>query len=128
MDVSAPFLQVVIQRHQMDCAVACLAMLLGKSYEAVLVAFPHNVIAKGASMRQMQMAARALGHRLRFRRAVNMEQDAGIVSLASIRWKFNHVVVLKDEMIIDTDATIWEADVFMAAYEARPLSILVREN
>lgn len=123
----APFLQVIPQRHPMDCAVACLAMYLGKSYEEVLMAFRHNVMAQGASMRQIQMAARKLGCPLRWSRKVDLEQGSGIVSFSSLKWKADHVVVLKSELIIDTDAFVWDADVFMAAYEARPLSILTLE-
>lgn len=127
--MSAPYLRVCIQRHPMDCAVATMAMLLDKSYEEVLVAFSHNVIVQGASIRQMQLAARKLGHRLCWRRGpIDLETDTGILAISGMKWKADHVVVLKEGLIIDTDATIWEPDVFMAAYEARPLSILTTEE
>ena len=121
------FLSVVPQRHSMDCAVACLAMLFGLSYEEVLMAFQHNVIAKGATTRQILDTAEALGRPLKRKRKVDLENDTGLLAVASKRWGHDHLVVLKDEMIVDTDATIWDVDVFMAAYEARPLSILIRE-
>ena len=124
MATPAPFLQVILQRHPMDCAVACLAMYLGKSYEEVLMAFRHNVMAQGASMRQIQMAARKLGSPLRWSRKVDIETDCGILSVASTIWKSDHVVVIKNEMVIDTDATVWEASDFFSIYSARPMSLL----
>lgn len=123
-----PFLSVIPQRHAMDCAVSCLAMLLGESYEKALTAFRHNVIAQGATTNQIRAAAKVLGRSLRWRRAVDLESDSGLLAVTSPRWPSHHLVVLKDEMVVDTDATIWEVDVFMAAYDARPLSILTVED
>lgn len=112
----------------MDCAVATMAMLLNRSYEEVLVAFAHNVIAQGASIRQIQLAARKIGVKLSWRRGpIDMETDTGILVVSGEKWKADHLVILKEGLVIDTDATIWEPDVFMAAYTARPLSILTTE-
>jgi hypothetical protein len=122
-----PYLTVCIQRHKRDCAVACLSMLLGKPYEIVLLAFRHNVIEEGASIKQMQGAVRRLGHKLLWQqRLIDYAEDTGVVVISSPRWgKYDHLVVVKEGLIVDTDATIWEPDVFMSAYEARPSSILV---
>lgn len=124
-----PFLNVCIQRHKMDCAVATLSMLLGHSYEEVLLAFRHNVIKQGASIRQVQMAARRLKSRLRWsRRAVDLEHDTGIIIVSGSKWKTDHLVLLKEGLIIDTDATIWEPDVFLSAYNVTVSSILTLEE
>ena len=120
-----PMLQVIPQRHTMDCAVACLAMVIGKSYEDVLMAFDHNVIRYGATIRQTQAAARVLGYRLSWSRKLgDLETDTGILSIRSSNWKTDHLVVLKDGIIVDTDATLWDQDVFMAAYSAVAMSIM----
>jgi len=108
----------------MDCAVAALAMLLGTSYEEALMAFHHNAIARGATIRQIQRAAGVLGYKLTWTRRVNIETDAGLLMLSSSQWPSDHIAILKDELIIDTDATIWDADVYLAVYQARPLSLL----
>ena len=128
--MSRPYLAVCLQRHPMDCAVATMAMLLGKSYEDVLQAFKHNVMAKGATVAQMQAAARRLGTALRWRRWRDaLEHETGILAVSSPRWAHDHLVLLKDgELIIDTDGTIWETDVFLSAYEARPVSLLVEQD
>lgn len=127
--MTAPYLQVCIQRHPMDCAVATLAMLTGKSYEEVLMCFSHNVMVQGASIQQIQHATRKLGLRLRWcRKTVDLETDTGILVVHGAKWKADHLVILKEGLIVDTDATIWEPDVFLAAYEARPLSLLTLEE
>lgn len=113
----------------MDCAVACLAMLLGLEYEEVLMAFRHNVIANGATLRQMSDAAARLGKKLEQRKVFDLETDTGIVDVRAEGWRSDHLVVLKDGMIVDTDATVWEADVFLQAYNAKVLRLLyVRED
>lgn len=126
----APTLQVIPQRHDMDCGVACLAMLLGKSYEDVLMSFKHNVVRSGVTLRQLRHAAKRLGFCLSWSRKLgDLDTETGILCVRSVKWRNDHLVVLKDGMIVDTDATIWDQDVFMAAYEATPVSILrVEEN
>lgn len=123
--MNQPFLSVVPQRHQMDCAVACLAMLLNVSYELSLLAFrKHEQII----VRDIQTAARRLGVRLQFTRKFDLDTDTGILGVRSPKWDYEHLVVLKDGLIFDTDATVWDADVFLAAYDAKALSLLtVRE-
>ena len=124
-----PFLNVIIQRHNNDCSVACLAMLLGLSYEQVMVAFKHNVVRHGSTIRQLQGACRTLGRKLVWsRRLGDLETDTGVLCVRSSKWPHDHLVVLKEGMIIDTDATVWEQDVFLAAYEAKPVSILRLEE
>lgn len=121
-----PVMQVVIQRHQNDCAVACMAMLLGLSYEAVLVAFRHNVIVQGASTRHIQHAAKRLGSKLQWRRYYSVdENDTGLLAMDSDKWHMQHLVVLKDGLIFDTDASVWDQDVYLATHKARTLSLLV---
>jgi hypothetical protein len=124
-----PVMQVVIQRHMNDCAVACLAMLLGLSYEEVLVAFRHNVIVQGAKTRHIQHAAKRLGHRLRWQRYYSVDEgDTGLLAMDSDRWRMHHLAVLKDGLIFDTDASVWDQDVYLATHKARTLSLLVLEG
>jgi len=88
------------------------------------MAFHHNVIAKGATTRQIHEVARTLGHPLTHKRLIDLENDTGLLSVGSPKWKNDHLVVLKNGMVVDTDATIWDVDVFMSAYGARAVSIL----
>lgn len=120
-----PFLQVVMQRHQTDCSCACLAMLLGVSYEEALLALrtPH-VVTRGVMVRQVLAAARRLGQPLRFCRTFDLDTDTGILGVRSAKWPQEHLVILREGSIVDTDATLWEADVFLSAYDAKAISLL----
>lgn len=124
-----PTLQIIPQRHSHDCSVACLAMICRISYEEALMAFRHNVCTDGASIRQIQRAAARLGRTLLWsRRVSSLENETGILCVRSQKWPCDHLVVFKEEQIVDTDATLWDADVFMSAYEAKPISFLRLEE
>jgi ABC-type bacteriocin/lantibiotic exporter with double-glycine peptidase domain len=118
-----PFLNVIPQRAQMDCAVACLAMLTGVTYEAALLAFGSEC-ASGVETRAIKAAAKKLGRKLTWSRRFDLENDTGLLAVRSDKWQGDHVVVLKEGLIVDTDATVWETDVFLAAYDATAMSLL----
>lgn len=120
----APFLNVIPQRTNMDCGIACVAMLLGVSYEKALLAFGDE-LEHGAKTRQVQAAARKLGSVLRLRRTFDLENDTGLLAVRSLKWKADHLVVLREGLVIDTDATLWEPSCYLQVYEARALSLLV---
>lgn len=112
----------------MDCAVACLAMICGLSYEETLMAFRHNVYVTGATIRQIQHAALRLGYILDWSRRIgDIETETGLLCVKSDLWPIDHLVVIKDGQIIDADqpyATLWDADVYLSVYKAKPVSIL----
>jgi ABC-type bacteriocin/lantibiotic exporter with double-glycine peptidase domain len=118
--ISEPVVKVQPQRHPADCSVAVLAMTLAVSYEDALVAFRHDVKRHGATMRQIQGAARRLGRVLRHRKTVDLDEDQGILA---VEWRKQrgrlHVVVLRAGQIVDTDETIWDADVYVSVVGAR---------
>lgn len=121
-----PYLNVIPQRAALDCAVACVAMLCGVTYEAALLAFKREPI-HGVRTRDIHAAARRLGHPLRWSRVFDLENDTGLLSVRSTKWKTDHLVVLKEGLIVDTDATLWEADIYLAAYDARPMSLMTAD-
>lgn len=124
-----PFLKVIPQRHQGDCTVACLAMLLGISYEDSLLAFASaEIMTSGAYVRAIIVAARHFNRTLRRRRKFDIETDSGILVITSKEWKVDHVVILKDGLIIDTDSTIWDADIYFAVNKARGVGLLTLED
>lgn len=120
-----PFLCVVPQRHKTDCSVACLAMLLGVSYEEALLAMRvPQVLTRGVQMSHVRCAATRLGHHLRFQRQYDLDTDTGILGVRSPKWPNEHLVVLKDGLIFDTDASVWDWDVYLKIYKATALSLL----
>lgn len=120
--MSTPLLRVVRQRHKADCGVACLAMLLNVPYEVSLLAFRKH---ENIYIRDVQTAARRLGVRLRLQRKFDMETDTGILGMRSPQWDYDHLVVLKEGLVVDTDLSLWDVDVFLSTYEAQALSLLV---
>ena len=109
----------------MDCGVACLAMLLSVSYEDALLAMGRYT---GAYIREVKAAAKRLKKPLRFTRKFDLENDTGILAVKSEKWRTDHLVVLKDGLIVDTDGSIWDHDVFMSANVATGLSLLVYDG
>lgn len=123
-----PVIRVVLQRHRADCGVAVLAMLLGVSYEESLVVVSHEVpevLSGGVYERHLKAAAKRLGVILRGKRAYDMDEEFGILALSSPLWSTDHVVILKDGLIFETDGTVWEADVFLRHHQAKPGVLLV---
>jgi ABC-type bacteriocin/lantibiotic exporter with double-glycine peptidase domain len=128
MDV--PIIRIVFQRAAADCGVACLAMLLGLTYENVLVAVAQDnpdVCAEGMYLRDFRRAARRLGYRLSARRVYDLDADTGLLRVDAKKWSQAHVVVLREGLIIDTDGTLFDADVYLASKKARPGYLLVAE-
>lgn len=121
-----PFVQLVPQRHKTDCGVATLATLLGKSYEEALLAVKQpQVLTKGVQLRVVRNAARKLGTPLVLHRQIDIDNDTGILGVVSEGWDFEHLVVMLNGTIIDCeDSTIWDLDSYMAAHQARPVSLL----
>jgi ABC-type bacteriocin/lantibiotic exporter with double-glycine peptidase domain len=129
--MDAPILRIITQRHPMDCVVACLAMLLGVSYENALVAVAQdepNVCVKGIGVRQMERAAKRLGYRLKARRHFDLESDTGILNVKMTTMPHDHLVILKSGLVFETDATVWDADVFAATHRAQLNVLYVAES
>lgn len=128
--MDAPILKVIAQRHENDCGVACLAMLLGVSYENALVAIAQtepNVCARGLYFRDLTAAAKRLGYRLTRRKQFDIEADTGILNLSSHRWRYEHLVILREGLILETDGTLWEAAVYLAHHKATSGTLLEAE-
>jgi hypothetical protein len=104
-------------------------MLLGLPYEDVLGAAVKTtggsrVHHAGMLTRDMKRTAKKLGVTLTLRRAIDLEQDEGVLSLDG--QEHCHAVLLKAGLIFDGDGTVWIPDVYLAATGYRPLSLLVR--
>lgn len=128
--MDAPIIKVVTQRHVADCGVACLAMLLGVSYENALVAVAQvapDVCVSGLWMKHLQAAAKLLGCRLVRKRHFELDSDTGLLSFSSKRWKLDHLAVLREGLVIETDGTIYDADVYLAVHKAKTGTLLIAE-
>lgn len=108
-------------------------MLLGVPYENALVAAAQvapNVCMTGMWIKHMQAAARLLGYRLHRRRRFDIETDTGILVTNTKRPKHHpvHVVVLREDLVIETDGCIWESELYMQQHQATAGPLLVAER
>ena len=114
---SKPWMRLVTQRGEGDCAVAVLAMYLDVTYEDALAALTkgsnsHKVHRKGAWFTTLKRGAAVLGVDLVVhRRVVDLDTDNGILRLD------DHVVILLDGHIIDPNGSIWKHDVYFANFD-----------
>ena len=105
-------MQHVRAREKADCAIVALAMYLGQTYEDVLRATA-EVDRKykgkeGLWETEIKRVAKALGYSLKKKSRVNLDEDHGILCMP------NHVTVLKNGLIFDSDGAIWEAEDYLA--------------
>lgn len=117
MSDALPVMRVVTARGIGDCGIACLAMMLGKSYEdvfAAAVAHTHDKIVHkhGMWVSQIMRVAKEMGVTLHRRKKWDLESSVGILGMTNRNTEEGHVVVLKEGYIIDVDGTIWAADVY----------------
>ena len=127
---------VVLQQGKADCGIACLAMLLGKTYLEVYAASISKKYrdpqVQGMDVARLKRTARRLGTKLALRRAWDAETDAGLLTVEKLAPKVDdflqHLVVLKWGLIFDTDGTVWEPDDYYATLKYRPVSLIVEEN
>lgn len=122
-----PVIRLIPQRHEADCGVAVLATYLCVSYEEALIVVGRKepaVLSVGLWMSEIVRAAKQLGVTLKRKPAADLDEDEGILVVTSPRWRHDHLVVLKNGLIFDTDAMVWEAETYLAANQAKPGMLL----
>lgn len=121
-------LSIIPQRSNMDCGVACLAMVTRMPYEDVYVAtcqVDRRAARRGLAVHQVQAIAKLCGLPLVRRRSYDLEADEGILSVRSeTNW---HFVVLCNGAIVDPDAgrIFFDADDYLTENKARACTLLV---
>ena len=126
-----PIIKAIYQRYNMDCGVACLAMVCGVTYEAALVAVAQqqpDVCASGVWTKHLVAGAKHLGFTLRKRQRFDLEADTGILNVSSGLWHNDHLVVLWEGRIIDTDAGLYMQDVYFSINNAKASALYVAER
>lgn len=128
--MTQPLVSLIPQRHVADCGAATLAMLLGVTYEEVLIPLGFevpNILRRGVWFTELQRAALTLGATLVLKRTCDLELDEGILQV-KFRRGANHVVLLRQGLIFDTDLTCWIPEDYFSARRAKPGALLVRED
>ncbi len=124
-------IRLTMQRYDMDCGVACLAMICGVTYENALVAVAQNnpdVCVTGCYTEHLTKAAKILGFSLKSKRRFDVESDTGILNIECENNKNHHLVVLWEGRIIDTDAGLYMPDVYFSVNKAKPTMLFVAER
>lgn len=120
-------IEPIIQKNVGDCAIAVLAMLLGKPYREVSAAAitmtrtPHRV---GLGSRQIAALARAMGSGLtKARPPFDLEDETGMLCVA-FPDKSEHAMVLFCGVIYNpADGLLYAPDVYLSAKRTRVVGL-----
>ena len=132
-----PIVQIQVQRAEGDCAIVALSMYLGIGYEDVLAAAVkvtgRRAHHSGLFTRDMKAAAKRLGTPLILKRVFDLDSACGVLALRRTttqgeKHQEEHAVLLRAGLVFDTDGTVWELETFLAHYEYRVLSLLVKAD
>lgn len=123
---SAPVNRIESRRQSSDCGVWALATYLGIPYEQVFsktVRLDKRKGEDGLTVATMQRIAKSLGHPLDFRRRVeDLHDEYGIMLVE------DHVVVLRNGLVFDTDATVWDVDSWLHVKEYTCCGVLAAKE
>jgi peptidase C39-like protein len=130
-------IKVTKQRHDFDCGVASLAMLVGRPYGDIAaivrdVVDPKKLRRRGMAIYDMQLVASHFGVALA---VIHRKKDyligrTGIIGLiGGLMDKAGHWAVLKDGAVIadPDDASIWSVDDYLKRHNCRTTVLLVSE-
>lgn len=124
-----PLVYLTAQRHPADCGVAVLAMALSVSYEDALLALGGEVptiLRRGVWFPELIRAAARLGFVLKAKRRPDLEADEGILQIRFVKGADQHVVLLREGIVFDTDCTAWRPEDYFKAKRCEPGSLLRR--
>ena len=113
-----PIFHTIRQRSTTDCAVACLASFLGRSYEEILIAaalLSPKILYNGMQNEDMTGVAHQFGVLLRRKDAhIDLEEDSGILGVRVRGHKDDHAVVLTNGRIYDpATGNDWDAEMYL---------------
>ena len=130
-------IKVTKQRHDFDCGVASLAMLLNQAYGDIAALVREHVPKaklkrRGTAIVDMQLIASFFGVALKclYRSKGYLEGKTGIIGLIGGQMdKAGHWAVLKEgKVIVDPDdGTVWSVDDYLARHQCRTTVLLVIE-
>jgi hypothetical protein len=129
MSDELPVLRLVLQREADDCAIAALATIAGTSYEdalrAVIQIDPKYQGKRGLWIRQLEQAASVLGMPLKRRRKYDLDEDTGLLSIKLRYTDGDHIALLANGLICETNGCLWEPSVYLSCRHATVGILLV---
>jgi len=130
-------IKVTKQRHDWDCGIATLAMLLDKSYGDVALVVrdlvdPVKLRRRGTIIADMQLAAASFGVPLKlvWRKEGYLDGQTGILGMKGGEMdKAGHWVIVKEgKVIVDTDNEVWGLDDYLKKFKCRSTILLVKHK
>lgn len=126
------FIKIVPQRHEADCLIACLSMLLGTSYEATLLAVSKirpDSGTEGLYWTDAKKAAQQLGFKVRVvKKKIDLANAVGILDCTPEDTKLRHhaVFLLRGVVIDPGGGEVWDDwETYMEAHDMVAGSLLV---
>lgn len=120
--------QPVVQINEGDCAIAALAMFLGRPYATVAEAarrVARHAETKGLYTTQIRRVAKALGVQLEKRRHSLEGPYTGLLTTKRKADKREHVVVLFQGVVLDPlDGLLWDYDTWLNKTSYTPTALL----
>jgi hypothetical protein len=118
--------RVESRRKSNDCAIWALSIYLGIAYEnvyekTVKLEGP-RVLEGGLYTPAIQRVAKALGHRLTLRKRPDLSEEYGLLLVS------DHVVMLRNGLVLDTDATVWDVDAWLHHHKYSVYGLLVDQE
>lgn len=118
-----------MQRSTIDCAIACLTMLLGLPYADI--AAKVRLRGRGLSGEQMRRAAKTLGRPLRWESRTTVEDltQPAILVFRDTTTRDYHAVIWVSGTVYDPATGDWwtDDDIFLAHHTAEMVGALVRK-
>ena len=112
--MKGPLVCVVEQRHEADCAIAALAMLLCTSYEDALLAVGDpSVLQSGTWFTQIVHAAARFDVTLKRRKVWDHTLHEGIARIVRRKGRA-HAVVIRRGLLFDTNGTVWDPPQYLS--------------
>lgn len=122
----APVNRIESRRQSDDCAVWAIAVYLGLPYEQVfskMMKKDRHRGRNGLGVATMQRIAQSLGHPLMLKkRSEDLHEEYAILLVE------DHAVVLRNGLVFDTDATVWDVDEWLRAEDYTCCGLLVAEE
>lgn len=125
-------IELIMQKSDNDCGIACLAMLLGVSYADVRQAAPRTFTEKSAGLTTQQILriARKLGHTLRLSKDFT-GHDIGIIDLdRAVKDGPCHVAMfLKGTIYTSASGLLYtDVDAYLTTHKFTVLGLIRRDS
>ena len=128
--MGAPIMRVETRRQSNDCAVWALATYLGLPYADVwakVLKLDRSKGRNGLHVKTIMRISEALGRPLRKVNAARINEDSyGVLTVQHP--ENGHAAVVRNGLVFDTDATVWDLPTWLESVGYVPDTLLTEET